>query len=377
MAASGEQTLAASQGARLRVLYDHQIFSSQPLGGVSRYFAELLKAWPSFGIEPIPGWSYTANRYLHEWDPVRFHDWWPSMRFKGKAHLTGLLNRSASTRALRGSDWDLFHPTYYHPYFLPLVGDRPFVLTIHDMTHELQPRGLSDLRVTPGRKALLAARATRILAVSENTRQDVIRLLGIPEDKVVTVPHGNSLRPGLVQPQSVGASGYWLYVGNRQEYKNWSRLVLALGLRKASSDHLVMVGGGALTDAERRFLDEAGLSGRYRQTSASEPELAGWYTGAQALVYPSLYEGFGMPLIEAMAWGCPVVASRASCLPEIGGEAALYFDPNSTDDLVRALAEVSNPLARRRLVEEGRIRQEPFTWERTAEATLEVYRGCL
>jgi glycosyltransferase involved in cell wall biosynthesis len=323
-------------------------------------------------------WRFTANRYLQEWDGCRHRDWWPGFSFKGKAHITAQLNRPVSVRALRGSNWDVFHPTYYDPYFLRHLHGRPFVLTIHDMTHELYPEGLSDRKTTPRRKALLASRASRIIAVSENTRTDVIRLLGVPPEKVVTVLHGNSLKPGALEPR-VPALGkpYWLYVGARQNYKNWDLLVRALGARANQSDYLVMVGGGALSPSEIQALGQAGLSGRFHQTGASEAELAGWYSGARGLVYPSLYEGFGMPLVEAMSWGCPVVAAQASCLPEIGGEAALYFDPRSVDDLMGTLSRMEDPQVRTRLIDAGRGRSQRFTWESAAEKTMQTYQESL
>jgi len=361
----------------LRVLYDHQIFSSQPQGGVSRYFAELVRGLPSLGVGVQTGWDYTANRYLHEANP-RFRDWAPGLRFKGKAHLTGWWNRGASQRALRSSEWDLFHPTYYDPYFLPLLKGRPFVLTIHDMTHELYPEGLSDRGVVPARKRMLANRARLVIAVSENTRADAIRLLGLDPAKVVTVPHGNSLRPGLVVPAKVPADpGYWLYVGTRSGYKNWALVVEALAQRANATDRLVMVGGGPLTNAERRQLDLAGLGSRAVQTGASDAELAGWYRGAQALIYPSKYEGFGMPLLEAMAWGCPVVAARASCLPEVGGDAALYFAPESCGDLVTQLERLSDPAECQSYRAAGLAREALFGWRQTLAATAAVYQGCL
>lgn len=321
-------------------------------------------------------WKYTSNRYLRDWNAEQFPDWWPRP-FKGKAHITGWLNRGTSVKALRGS-WDLFHPTYFDPYFLPELRGRPFVLTIHDMTHELYPAGLSDRSFLPERKKRLAQRATKVIAVSENTRQDAIRLLSLDPNKVVTVHHGNSLQPGSLKPVRPSRDqDYWLYVGARGAYKNWTQLVRALGLRRDTRDSLVMVGGGPLSGEERAELQAAGLADRWQQTAASDAELAGWYASAKALVYPSRYEGFGFPLLEAMAWGCPVVAARASCLPEIGAEAAVYFELDEPDSLVAALRAVEQAETRRLLVQHGLERSSQFSWTKMVEQTRAVYRSCL
>lgn len=354
----------------MKVLYDDQVFSYQTHGGVSRYFAELITGLGDRGHEAARGWRFSPNQYLPG------PDLFGSFRFKGKAAVREQVNRFVARRAL-AKTWDVFHPTYYDPYFLSALKGRPFVLTIHDMTHELFPETLPDADRVLVRKRLLAEKAARVIAVSENTKADAVRLLGLDPARVTVVPHGNGLRPGVVEPMTTEVSPpYWLYVGSRKEYKDFAVVVAALKIREAGrrGEGLVLVGGGALTTAEAKLLDEAGLAGRVLQTDCSEAELAGWYAGALALVYSSRYEGFGMPLLEAMAWGCPVVAARSSCLPEVGGAAALFFTPSDPLSLAVLLERVLDPMVRTGLVEAGRVREAEFTWDRAVEATLQVYR---
>jgi glycosyltransferase involved in cell wall biosynthesis len=175
----------------LRVLYDHQIFDSQIHGGISRYFAELLReAWTAGAPRCRLGALLSSNEYLREAPfphPWRF---FPGVRWlrKGK-HITAV-NRGWSLRCIARGDFDLFHPTYYGTYFLPRLGTRPFVLTVYDMIHELFPAEPGSSSRTAERKAVLAARAAGVIAISESTRQDAIRLLGLPPEKVRVIHLG-------------------------------------------------------------------------------------------------------------------------------------------------------------------------------------------
>ncbi len=362
----------------MRVVFDHQTFSWQIQGGVSRYFAELLTWLTKQDCSVRVPLAFTGNRYLHNFDPVRYKDWLQGKNFKGKAYINAFLNQIVSSHALKKNDWDVLHPTYYHPYFIPFLKGRPFVLTIHDMTHELFPDGFSDIRKTPARKASLATMASHIITPSQNTKNDVVRLLKVPEDKISVIPHGNSFRPGAVLPKKPECeSGYWLYVGGRDDYKNWNFLILTLRLRANKTDRLVMVGGGPLSALEKKALFEAGLEGRWQQTNANEAELAGWYQSAKALVYPSKYEGFGLPLLEAMAWGCPAVVANASSLPEVGGSAAVYFDLEKPESLLDCLETMENVSEREACIAAGVLQEKNFSWERSASTTLSVYQKLL
>lgn len=367
------KTRSQGCGLSVKILFDHQVFSYQVHGGVSRYFAELILGCERLGHDVERGWRYSPNAYLPG------PDVFGPVRFRGKARIREFLNKRIAQTALHRS-WDLFHPTYYDPYFLKYLGECPFVVTVHDMTHELYPQTLPDADLVQTRKRLLVNRASRVIAVSENTKNDLIRLLGVRPEKIAVIAHGNGLHPGAVVPAVVaGPADYWLYVGSRRGYKDFSILAEALQVRRGRGykDFLVMVGGGPLSDDEKNLLTHAGLAGRFLQTDCSEAELAGWYTSATALVYPSRYEGFGLPLLEAMAWGCPVIASRASSLPEVGGDAALYFDPGDVQALANQMLAVSAPDLADRLRQLGRVREADFRWTKTVKETLAVYLDSL
>ena len=363
----------------LRLMMDHQTFEKQRFGGISRYFYELASRMTD--IETTIPLRYSVNQYIMQRDVTRFTapPQWLYKMFKGNFKS---LNRRHTVRTMRHTDFDIFHPTYYDPYFLPHLGDRPFVLTIHDMTHERYPQYFSPSDPTPERKRLLASRAARIIAISQNTKRDIVELLGVPEEKIDVIYHGISspLVP-LIGCAALGLPDHYiLYVGERRWYKNFQRTLAAFSeLRRSHPDlHLVLT-GRPLSRSEQRWLSEMGVSQAVHCLSdVSDYRLSQLYRHALAFVYPSCYEGFGIPILEAFAQDCPVCLSQGSCFPEVAGEAAVYFQPGETDDILRALRTlVEDATLRSHLAQLGRQRLPLFTWDRTARQTEDTYRKAL
>lgn len=277
---------------------------------------------------------------------------------------------------------DLVH---YPHLTVPILSRTPFVVTVHDLNY-------LDADATARRVALRAAyrvelakarRARRLIAVSEHTRDTLVRELRIrPERIAVTYEAADApaVAPDPATLERHGLDGpYFLYVGAAYPYKNLGRLIDAFA-RVGGGYRLVLAGdqeefGAAL----RARAAAAGLADRVVFTGpVSEAELAALYRGALAYAFVSLSEGFGLPGLEAMAAGVPVVAARAGSLPEVYGDAARYCDPLDLDSIAAALVEVaSNEQLRKRLAARGRQRAGEFTWRRTAEQTLAVYREAL
>jgi glycosyltransferase involved in cell wall biosynthesis len=311
----------------VRVLYDYQAFM-QRRGGVSRYFSELIDALGRLdGFEAALPEMFSDNEYLRQKRTLL-----TERHFKGKERIMAALNHFSAARALRSS-FDVFHPTYYRPYFLNALR-KPFVVTVHDMIHELYSEHVRD-DGTSRNKRLLCQKASFVIAVSANTKNDLCRLLDVPPDKVAVIPHATSLRfdgsPRLVDRP------YLLHVGGRSGYKNFAALMdtAALILPKHDLD-LVCAGGEDFSRAELAALREHGIADRLRHFKGlSSGQLTSLYHFASVFVYPSLYEGFGLPLLEAFACGCPVAASATSCIPEVAGNAAELFDPGSTDSIAQ------------------------------------------
>ena len=368
----------------MRILYDHQIFSYQAFGGASRYYCELMSELHRAGEPRFElGVAESPNEYLARA---------PFYRGKRapKAGTAGFLrtyvrNEVATRMAARRRDHDVLHATFYDPGALRNVHGKKLVVTVLDMIPEHFPE-FFDVSGWYGRfvtrrwiegKRTLCERADAILAISEHTKRDVVAFYGIDPARITVTHLGNRLSGGADQPRPAGfPARYVLFVGTRNTYKNFGFFIEALAPLLDDDRELgvVCIGGGAFAP------EEVALIGRHAerviQRSVRDDELAACYAHAMAFVFPSRYEGFGIPILEAFACGCPALVASASCFPEIAGDAALYFDPDDRDSLRHALHRVlSDPALRDALRTRGRARAEGFTWERTARETVAAYRA--
>lgn len=355
----------------MRVLYDHQAFEMQRFGGISHYFNELIR---SVKAEVHLSLFLSNNYYIH--DKCRISV--PSLPYKSLKSVVKASNRWYSRQAIRAGAYDLFHPTYYNPYFLSEIGRKPFVLTVHDMNHELFPHLFRDAGKMIAWKKETIQRASHIIAISENTRRDIIDLYKVAPEQITVIYHGvgdfRQESKGLDLPER-----YLLYVGARGGYKNFDRLLLAFKALTAEDDslHLVCV-GKPFKKREWEHCGELGVADRVRVMQVDTDGLGQIYRQALLFVYPSLYEGFGIPILEAYANHCPVALSRASCFPEIAGKAGAYFEPESVESIRDTIAGLLQATDKRKeLVQAGEIRLERYSWQKTAQLTEQVYRQVL
>jgi glycosyltransferase involved in cell wall biosynthesis len=365
----------------LQVTYDYQIFCLTLYGGISRYFCEVASRLATRdGVTPRILAPCYINRCLREVEGVPVSGISvPKLPKTGRILLQ--VNKAVSSMMLRAACPDIVHETYYSAKRLAPRGART-VITVHDMIHEKFRHHVSSADTTGAMKALAVQHADFIICVSENTRKDLVELLGVPSDKISVVYHGCSLpRHAMPSPHSIVDGSYLLYVGMRGGYKNAEGLLRAFAQStKLKADHkLIFFGGGAFSREEQATIAGLGLTSKQvLQLSGGDIMLTTLYAHASAFVYPSLYEGFGMPPLEAMTFGCPVVSSNTSSMPEVLGAAAMYFNPTNIEEMRFAIELVlDSQELRSDLVRRGREHVLMFSWDRCAMETVQIYQNLL
>lgn len=356
------------------VLFTGDIFRLQPRGGITRYFREVIVRLrrpcevaagfhQSTALSGIGAQVRSAARVPH---------------FRGATRPRALLNAAWDLAILARRREAILHPTYYRdPRSLP--SGRPVVVTVYDMAHERFPdlfRRRFWNTPDPARwKQALLRRADRVVCISEATRRDLLRFLPVPEGKLRVVHAGGPDWSGIAPRPVPGVrEPFFLWVGERHTYKNFAPTLEAwAGSRTAAGTQLLCIGAGPFTPGERAAFAARGAAARVRWVACPDEELRWAYERAAGLLYTSRCEGFGLPVLEAMSSGCPVVASRAAALPEVAGDDFIEVDPENPDSLAagieRCLAEGRNP----QRAEAARARAATFTWERCAAAHETLY----
>ncbi|VVB53208.1 D-inositol-3-phosphate glycosyltransferase [uncultured archaeon] len=364
----------------MKILYDHQIFASQIYGGVSRYFFELMKNFnKTRDIEFELSLRYSNNHYIENAEFSKHKSFFLPEKFIGQNKFCSFLNQNPSKKSLLKQDFDIFHPTYYDPYFLEHLGKKPFVLTIHDMIHELYPEMFSRKDNTSERKKLLLQKADKIIAISESTKRDILRFNNIEENKIKVIYHGNPLekKNGSIALNMKLPDNFILYVGNRGGYKNFDFFLSSIIplLKNDESLYVVCAGGGKFRGSENHRIKELNIKNKVLHYSIDNKILSCLYQKARVFVFPSLYEGFGIPVLESFSCGCPIALSNTSSLPEVAGNAALYFNPIDEFSIRETISKVIyNEEIRKELQSKGFEQLEKFSWEKTAKETAALYR---
>ena len=367
----------------MRIAFDYQAFCRQSAGGISRYFCRLADQLHACQEAVGVFAPLYRNQYLAQVSGALVHGTYLRSYPPRTAEAVVAINRWLSRRQVANWHPDLVHETYFSPKSVAPPGC-PVVLTVFDMIPELAPvaRDCASGKLRSTAKVAAVARADRVICISEHTRQDLIRLFGTPPDKVSVAHLGCDSLPGAddeTEARTRSESPFLLYVGLRDGYKNFETMLrgIASSSRLTADFDVVAFGGGTFSAHELALIRELGFrEGQVRQQAGNDQALVRLYRAAAAFIYPSTYEGFGLPPLEAMMQGCPVVCSDRSSIPEVVADAGEYFNPDHPESIACMIEAVVYSSARTAaLIAAGRRRAALFTWERCAQRHLDVYRS--
>lgn len=357
----------------INVLYDNQVFTWQNCGGISRCFYELISNLDQDIKFRLPI-VFSNNVYLNDSNIIKAHKFYPEFNFYGKDKIMKIPNQYVMKRAFK-QKFEIFHPTYFDPYFLNKIDGKPFVLTIHDMTPERFPNLFPTNYNIVEYKKELTFKANKIIAVSEATKKDIVELYKINPDKIDVIYHGVNLSNQTSNKLKL-PKNYILYVGTRNGYKNFNRLLEAFViLNKNFTDIELICTGSDFTAYEQRELIEKGVKEKVKHIYVNDSELIELYSSALLFVFPSLYEGFGLPILEAFSCKCPIALSNIECFKEIAQDAAIYFDPLDIDSIISSLSTlIENNNVREDIIIKGQTRLNKFSWEKSGKQLSAVYK---
>jgi glycosyltransferase involved in cell wall biosynthesis len=363
----------------MRILYDGFIYRIQRAGGINRYLANIIGGLPSdwtpvLTVRETRQYTFPAHPKLvlksfpalHLLRPKHFAEWGAKRFFAGIESQRGL---------------DLIHSAYHFSLRenLPAKRRAPFLLTIHDMIPEVFRQEVDPDGCEAGIKRKAVATADAIICDSENTRRDFLERNRFSVDRTFVIPLASELsREMALGDEPVPERPYFIFTGARPIYKNFVRLALAFAqIAEKWPDVELCVIGAPFDMTERGLLDALKIQKRVRNLGhVPDKHLAKLYRCSLALVYPSMYEGFGIPPLEAMSCGTVVIAASVSSLPEVIGDAAIAIDPQSVDSIVEAMLKVRDleKNEREELIAKGMAQSARFNWNETVRRTIEVYK---
>lgn len=378
----------------MKVLYDYQTFF-QRVGGVSRCFCELVKHMPA-NVTCKIAVSESDNVYLRDehlmpnlpYCRLNTEKFLHPIKFKGRIKLYNFLekhfqsfptfnniNKPYSIDCIKQNDFDILHPTLYDDYFIPYLKGKPFVVTVHDMIWELRPS--NGNRLWSKNKHELCLKANHIIAISEHTKKDLINLWNIPEEKITVIYHGYPATR-FSYGKRIIKQPYFLFVGRRESYKNFNQTLKDFTrFHTLHPETMLVCTGRALTKQEKELAVSLHIEKSVRTMFVTDEELANLYHYAIAFIFPSTYEGFGMPILESFAYGGLTLLNNSSCFPEIGGDAAIYFNSNEQgeSDLLDRLVQVyeMDENERSSYIQKGYERIKLFSWEKASNKLADIY----
>lgn len=353
----------------MKILYDYQIFLLQKYGGISTYFSSLIDELNKNDHDA----KIIAPVYINE--IVKKKNIIGKKISKIPRYSTKILTRlndlffEFQSKKLKPN---IIHYTYYNKIYN--FNNIKKILTVYDLIHEK----FYNFR---NMKKKSIKFCDKIICISKNTQNELLNYYNLEKEKtsVVYLASKFSLNKNYVRDEN--RDPYLLYVGERNKYKNFKNFIKSVSRSKLLKNKIKIICFGILPFSKTEldlFNSEGILKENISFISGNDELLKKLYLNSTALIYPSLYEGFGLPILEAMSLGCPVACSNTSSMPEVGGNAVNYFDPDNVENMTSSIEDVVFSSEKRKLlIEKGYVQNKKFNWKNCVLNTLEVYNSVL
>ena len=361
----------------MKIYYDYQIFLHQKFGGISKYYINLINNLDpkvkKLIIAPLHKNYYLDNQNK---DVKKFI--YLDTKTKYVNFISKNLNKVYTKFLYNYQTPDIFHFTYFnHKYYLKKKSSH--VMTVYDLIKEkFYHEKFKNEKVN---KIKYFSRMDKIICISENTKKDLMYHYKISPELIKVIHLGVSFDKNYIKNNSnISRKPYLLFVGARSGYKNFKNFILAyIKSKRLKKDFdIFCFGGNSFTSEEVNLFKEFRISQNIKQINGSDLELNYVYKNARGFVFPSLYEGFGLPLLEAMNMDCPVICSNTSSFLEVTNDSATMFDPNNTEDIMHKIESVVYDEEKlSNLIIKGRNNINNFSWKKCADQTLKVYNSIL
>lgn len=357
----------------MRILYDHEIFYLQKYGGISNYYYQLSRELIKTNIDlkiicPLHKNSYISNL--------------PSGNFRGinvnilPYHfnkLIGRINLLYAKEFVKKYKPDIIHKTYYSRNNL----NGKSVCTVYDLVNEKFRKYFKNSEYISELKKKTIDNCEHIICISENTKKDLIDIFKVPENKISVTLLASSYTNKEIN-KNKKFKNHLLFVGSRKGYKNYEGFLNAISISEKLRNNFkfIFYGGEKVKNEDINLIKKHKISfDKILFLNDKNFKLSYMYSNVEALIYPSLYEGFGIPILEAMNFGCPVISSDAGSLREVGGDGISYFDPSDPENMAHVIEKkLFSKEELKKSISYGFNRTNYFSWSNCAEKTLNIYK---
>ena len=362
----------------MKILFDYKIFYQQRFGGISNYFYNLASELEKIDDNFLFYSPIYKNSYFHEISKKNrkgnYFKFLPSFGTK----IYESINHALTDKTIKNYKPDIIHETYYSKK--KYKDKAQIVCTVYDMINEVYPNFFKNYKQISLIKKETINRADRIICISNKTKEDLMNYYSINENKIDVIYLASGIKNDkFLFSSKKKYSNYLLFFGSRHGYKNYKNFIEAYSKSKYLKENfkIIFFGGEKVGKIDYQIIKDNKLkTSNILFINDNQTSLSFLYSNVAALIYPSFYEGFGLPIIEAMSFGCPVISSNGGSLQEVGGNGIEYFNPSDVDDISFKLEKIlSSTEILNNQIKYGIKRSQNFSWEKCAKETIKVYKN--